>query len=196
MIEKIEYWIGSVVGIFLALYKLFEWWNTRRKRKINEKILKLFAEDTEHTEILAKNLCKSVADRVYGFRAHNSGGKPTLGKPYYINVIFSFYKDESKNKSKRYNNINVDHAYRNMIIELLEKNVVEVRENSMEEGLLKKIYKDEGIVFGKVYRLSITKTDFYFMSITWFEEPTDSQILEADLIANQISSIYKKHHEK
>jgi len=206
MIDHIEKWVTGFVGIFLALYKLYDWWKKKRERVKNEKQLKLCNEDTEKCEILIKSLTKAkedFADRVYIFRAHDSGGKPTLGKPYYINVVDCSYRDEEKNKSKRYNNIDVDSSYRHMINELIDKNNVELYTSSMEEGLLKRIYLDEGVVYGKVYQLAITKTDFYFMSITWFEESledneksiSENKLLAADLVANQIKTIYKKHHK-
>lgn len=195
MIEKLEYWIGAFVGIFLSLYKIYDWWQKKRKKKIYEETLKRFAIDTEKCERLIKYLTKNnYADRVYIFRAHDSGGKPTLGKPYYITVVDCSYADPKKDKSDRYFDINVDGEYRNMITKLIDEESTTLTTENMSPSLLKDIYENEGVVQGKVFNLAITKTDFYFMSITWFQEPTKEQLVEANLTANQIQTIYKKHH--
>lgn len=193
--EKLEEVITASVGIVLALSKLAELWWKKRKVKINEKRLKSFIEDSKHCNFLAESIVKDdIADRVFVFRAHDSGGVPKLGMPYYTSVVSSFYKDKEKDKSKRYNNIHVDDSYKDTILSLIENNKVKTSTKKMNEGMLKNIYEDEGIVYGHIYKLAITNNSFFYMSVSWFTEPSDSQILAADLIANQIQTIYKKHH--
>jgi hypothetical protein len=196
MIEKVQYWVGGIIGVFLSLYKLYEWWDKKRKKKHYEDTLKKFAEDTERCERLLRELTKNdYVDRAYVFRAHDSGGKPTLGKPYYITVVDYTYADVKRDRADRYFNINVDSEYRNMITFLIDINELTLYTDNMEDCLLKRIYKSEGVVMAKIYNLAITKTDFYFMSVSWFSQPTPEQILEADLSANKIVSTYKQHHK-
>lgn len=196
-LEEISKAVAAIVGIGLSLYKIFDIWNKKRKTKIHERELKLFAEDTEKCERLMDVLTRNnFADRVYIFRAHNSGGKPTLGKPYHVNVVHANYTNKLKDKSRRYRDIDVDSSYRHMITNLLDKNSLDLYTQTMEDSLLKSIYEDEGIKYGKIYRLAITRTDFFFMSITWYDIPKPEQILEADLTANQIRNIYIKHHKE
>lgn len=195
IMDKIEQVITGGIAIILSLSKLIDWYLKRRKVKLNEKRLKTFIEDTKHSNALSESLTiGKYADRVYTFRAHDSGGIPKLGLPYYTSVVSAYYQNPLRDKSKRYNNIHVDDNYKDIILELLEKDKLEIETVNLKEGLLKDILTDEGVVYGHLYKLAITNSSFFYMSVSWFTDPTDAQVMEADLIANQIQTIYRKHH--
>lgn len=194
--ETIEKYITGAVAIIISLSKLASWYSKKRRVKLNEKRLKTFLEDSKHCNVLAESLVlDESADRVYIFRAHDSGGIPKLGLPYHISAVSAFYQDPLKDKSKRYKDIHVDDNYKDSIVSLIEKDKLEISTENLQEGLMKDIYIDEGVIYAHIYKLAITDNSFFYMSVSWFLEPTDSQVLQADLVANQIQSIYKKHHK-
>jgi hypothetical protein len=194
--ENIEKYITGAVAVFLSITKLVSWYMKRRRVKLNEKRLKNFIEDSKYCNSLCNTLTQEgIADRVIIFRAHDSGGIPKLGLPYYVSVVYPSYRERHRDKSKRYHNIHVDDPYKDIILDLINKGKVEIITSELREGMIKDIYEDEGIVYGCLYKLAITNSSFFYMSISWFTEPTDSQLIDADLRANQIQTVYSKHHK-
>lgn len=196
--ESIEKWISGGVGIFIAMYKLLEWYKRKRMVKKAENQLKTFINDSKECEALARSITGgNHADRIYIFRSHNSGGIPRLGTPYYTSVSFYDYKDKSLlHRGKKYNNIEVDDMYKDLMLQVIDEHKIELETKSMEDGLLKQIYELEHVQKSIIYRLAITDKEFFYMSVAWFTEPTEDQLIESYLIVNKIQTIYKKHHKQ
>jgi hypothetical protein len=194
MIDKIETWIGAAVGIFISFFKLYEWWKKRKEKK-NENTLRKFAEGTEELQTLIDSVVKNgYCPRVYLFRGHNGGDRPKLGSPYYVDVAYSKHDDLLKDKSSRYKEIEVDSTYRKMLLELIQKEKIEIDPITLEDGLLKDIYIDEKIVFSKVYKIYTGEKNFFFLSCAWYKPITATERLECNLLANKLKILYKKHY--
>lgn len=69
----------------------------------------------------------------------------------YISVIFEQHKGDNKvNAIATYHNIAIDDPYREMIAEAKIKGLIALEVDTMQESILKSIYKSEGVKYSKI----------------------------------------------
>lgn len=200
-IKIFEDWTIAIIAIIVSFFKAFDFFIKRYRINKSKTRLLSFINDSKSCDFLAKKIIEEdYADRVYIFKGHNSGGNPRLGTPYFVTPSFYYYKKkEFNNRGERYKNLEVDNYYKDLILNLLnsEDGSIEIiKDNLPENSILKNIYDLENIKYSVIFKLAITDKEFFYMSISWNSLPEKHKLLEAKLIANQITTIYKKHYKQ
>lgn len=161
--------LGS--GGFAAILKTIQWFVDRRR--VNEvNLVKELVDVNKTYEILTDAKNKTKASRVSLIRLHNGGGRPVAGKPMYSSGIYEVYSDGKHPIAKYWQNerVDTDEQYRQMLIEMFDKEMVCIETTSMKQGKLKELYDYQNVFRSHVRKVGKRGDDFFYISAT-FEEP-------------------------
>jgi phosphopantetheine adenylyltransferase len=184
----------AIATVIMFISKVSQSVYKKVKDKINQNNLMDFVLNSNKASEECQRLVKrkgGYADRVFRFYAHNSGGKPNIGKPYYVSAIEGFYRDEDvENRTEDFKKLEVDNLYKSLVIDLIKNKEIEIIVQEMTDCMLKNIYEVEGLKYAKLYYLDISSTDFFYFSVGWYEEPDQEQQYEANILAQKLKLIY------
>lgn len=126
------------------------------------------------------------------FGAHNGGGKPRPGSPFYTSALHWHVPDSKFERASTYQNVSVDAAYVNMLLEIQRTGSLRFDVGTMERGLLQRYYEAEGVCDAVIVFLTTRDNTMFYMSFCRFEgEFTDNQITDLNLIAHSIATEIK-----
>lgn len=104
-------------------------------------------------------------NRVAVLRAGNGGSVPRIGKEMKVTMLYNSYDVEERNKKKEYKNIECDHHYIRMLVDITKEGSVQLDVDKMYDGaMLKNIYASEGIKYSEVHYITETEKYIYFVS--------------------------------
>lgn len=208
----IELWL-ALCGVLVALLAkadvIIGYLKAKRqtaKDKVYQADLLALGESLQILEHTTQEVDITGVDRAVLFRGHNCGGVPTIGKPYYADVVFSSISEKYADKMSmnqddirdKYTNILVDAGYVSMLAEAIDSKshdlIVDV--STMPECLLKSIYEMEGVEHSIISFLATRNgVDIIYMSQSRHDSTpfTDSQIINARLSANKMRQLLKEH---
>lgn len=124
------------------------------------------------------------------FGAHNGGGKPRPGSPFYTSALHWHHVPDSKfERARAYQNVSVDAAYVNMLLEIQRVGYLRFAVDTMDGGLLRRYYEADGVCDALVVFLAYCDNTIFYMSFCRFEGKfTDNQITDLNLIAHSIAT--------
>jgi len=198
IIENVFKLIGGALGV-----KLFDYWIERykeRKNKIQTDVILANLKDISDMNVIMSDVvAKTSATRFLIFRGHDSGSVPNPKHPYYTKCLWQQTKDGSElNKLRnKYESIQVDVPYINMMIQVLVNGFTKLSLEKMEDSMLKNLYLDENIKYSEIYFLAQEKSNYiYYCSVATNVKNTDfsdkHERVEIDLAINKLRQIFKK----
>lgn len=149
-----------------------------------------FVSQIQSYEIM-NTMLRDGSDRVVVWAGRNSGGVPCVGKPYHVDPVQAVTRYDTENVILGYRNLEVDEAYRRMLLKALERplSVVVNTTTEMEPCMLKNFYTAEGITQAIIIGLGVDPDDnvYNYMSVATHKgEFTPAQITKFQVSANEI----------
>jgi hypothetical protein len=143
---------------------------------------------------LFNHMLRDGADRVILWAGKNSGGVPSVGKPYTVTPVQGVTKFDVENIIPSYRNLPVDLPYINMLLKTLEAplTVIENHPETMPDGMLKNFYLAEGVTHSIIVGLDVDMEDnsYNYMSIaTHRGKFTPQQIVKFTVACNEIRQL-------
>ena len=134
----------------------------------------------------------SGATRSIIFGAHNGGGKPRPGSPLYASALHWHVPNSKFERASAYQNVSLDAAYVNMLLEIQRTGFLRFDVGTMEPGLLRRYFEADGICDAVIVFLVTRDNTIFYMSFCRFEGKfTDNQITDLNLIAHSIATEIK-----
>ena len=136
-------------------------------------------------------MLRDGADRVILWAGKNTGGVPTVGKPYTVTPVQGVTRFDTENIITSYKNLPVDLAYIQMLLKSLTAPLTVVINDpeTMESGILKEFYQAEGITQAILVGLGLDLDDntYNYISIaTHRGKFTPQQITKFRIASNEI----------
>lgn len=170
-------------GITLFLTKegvsAFKEWKKQRKSKFNT-VLPRVSEVYEEMNYLLNTV---HAGRVVILKAHNGGGRPSVGTQLYSSAIYEVWGDLTSVKDS-WQNQPLDEEYTQLLVNLESKGTVYIDTSGMQDGVLKQLYFASHILHSVVVKIAQDEKNLYYMSIN-FSNPVN---LEEPFVREQIRS--------
>lgn len=175
-------WSEAIGEVFKFLNNIF----STPKQQIR-KVVSIY--DSMH-----KVLDETAVERFLIFKAHNSGGTIRSNTPLYSSVIYEDYTHPFKSVKEDYQKLPVDEEYLRMLAVLSTQKSVKIRTSEMASGILKDIYRGEGVKYSEIYYLGHDKKNIYYCSCGssveggWEESDYQKMIIQiqVNIIKNNI----------
>lgn len=167
---------GIILALFKSLAKAVPSWFERRRQ---ETFVRSVAKIRSVYCVMESAVEKDGAERVLLLAAHNSGGIPTVGTPFYTSAIYWVTGKASNRALVSYKNITVDGAYIAMLLESRAKGSYHFKMDENDGTQLKEFYQAEGVTDSLICYLGILENQFMYMSFATYGEP---------FAANQLTS--------
>ena len=150
--------IFSTLGLALkyVLDKAWEYWKTVRKDRKEEKlevVEGVIKSSKKIFTLLNEITTRTSVSRALVLAAHDGGKIPSVFSPVYSTVLFEA-NDDLPTMTERWHKQRVDESYINIINKILEKDVFQIFVEDMDSGILRDLYKAEGIDHSTVYYLT------------------------------------------
>lgn len=173
------------VAFFKFLEKLLPYIVMKRKRyDVMRGIEDLHAVYNEMQEAICAG-----AHRVILLCAHNSGGVPSPGSPFYTSAIHWAAKIEYESRIERYREVAVDGAYVAMLVQLMREGFVHFKMSENHGTMLRGFYHKEGITDAVLVYLGIYDSRMFYISFAVYDGLlSDDQITTFKLRANDIKN--------
>lgn len=158
-------------GITLFLTKegvsAFKQWKKKNKTRFNT-VLPRVSEVYEEMNALLNTV---KAGRVIVLKAHNGGGRPSVGTQLYSSAVYEVWGDLSSVKDS-WQNQPLDEEYTQLLVQLESKGVLYMDTKEMDDGVLKQLYFASHILHSVVVKIAQDEKSLYYMSIN-FSHPVD-----------------------
>lgn len=177
-------------SIAVLIRQLASVWRTYILKKGNG--VRSYLEDNIYISDTMQKMIGSGASRVLIFSAHNCGGVPNLGKPFYTSMIYREFDHDDMDDVPNYQNIEVDNEYIKILLQLLEERSVNLEVASMPPSLLRSYLETEGIVENIIHHIGVYDSEYYYMSVGAVEEFTDIERTKIGLLANDIRTRFRE----
>jgi len=175
--QKVEepIWLPDLTKILTALaslvvgtYGFVRWWiprhEARKEAKRTAGGLKSLGVCYEVMEHIVHHEA-SICDRAIILAGHNDGGYPTAASPYYVSALHWVTKTaETHRKINDYKNLRVDNAYCAMLSNVMKNDFVVLNTETMPDGLLREIYRAEGVSHCVICHLGIQDRKLLYLS--------------------------------
>lgn len=169
-------------GLFLAFGfalkyvgdKGWEWYKLKRLDKKAEKMEIVEGVVKSYQQIyrlLNEITTKTSASRAVIIAAHNGGDQPSIFSPLYTTVLYEA-NDELPTITERWHRQLIDKPYLAIIDKVLQKDDFLVVTEDLEPGILRNLYKAEGIDHSQVIYLtySTKKESLLYLSLNFTHE--------------------------
>lgn len=198
IIESVLKLMGGAFGV-----KIFDFWlekyKEKKEKKQTDRIIANLKDISDMNVIMSDIVTNTEATRFLIFRGHDSGSVPNPKHPYFTKCLWQQVKnnDDVERLKKRYESIQVDVPYINMMIQILVNGVAKIKVSEMPDCLLKELYKSEGVEYSEVHFLAQEKSNFiYYCSIATTKTGEDfsdiKQRVEIDLAVNSLRQIFQR----
>jgi len=210
MVAKLDYYLMSsdnitdiVVAVLAAAtgasgQKLLDYWKTR-KDNIRKASLVSSLQNMNHVYTAMRDVVENTgATRFIVFKGSNGGGLPRPGQEFYASAVQEYHEREDHERMvERYKRVPVDAGYIQMLLELVVSGKKTIVVDDMEPGLLRNIYKAEGIRYSELYYLAKSEKEIFYCSIaTSIEQERlddDAQRVEIDLAIGRMREIFRQY---
>ena len=133
--------------------------NLRKKRTIVHDLKKL------HAVYSAMERLQGIgATRVVVFAGHNCGGKPGVGRNFFVSALHWSLATGKTDRISDYSNISVDAEYIRMLIRLSHDGLFHFDPETAPDCLLRDYYHAEGVSDSYLFFLGIVDRSFLFLS--------------------------------
>ena len=142
--------------------------------------------------ILQKGVNTTSTDRGLVLKTTNGGGPPKIDSPLYITVIHEQNSPRIESTQQRYNGVQVDREYIDMLFKLSRENmffgkVEDLRENT----LLRVAYESAGIKEYFIYLIKESSKSYWFGSFSSTQSFTDEEKLTLKALAIDMRRIFR-----
>lgn len=166
--------VATVSNKALHVFNRLEELNIKEDEYKEKEVKRMMANDmasllniTSCHKIISNVILNSNGEivRFIIFHTHNGNGQPNGLKPFKVSPLA--FNAVDTDSIKNYNNLQVDLAYAEMLIEIQssEKHCVGFKVEEMKDCLLKTIYVDQKLIYVEVYFLYATNTGIIYTSI-------------------------------
>lgn len=159
----------------------------RARKKHIDGLKRITSIYDELNQIIAAD---SNINRVMVIRSSNSGSIPSPGCRIFIRVLHEAYRSLSDSiiHSNLWDERQADQHYISMVRELAQEGSVELRASELpEESALKAVYDASRTERAKVFRLELTGTEMFYLSVNYRKDvktPPISKAVTANSVAN------------
>lgn len=158
-------------GLTLFLTKegvsAFKEWKKQRKSKFNTVLPRVSDVYEEMNDLLNQ----VGAGRVLVLKAHNGGGRPSIGTQLFSSAVYEVWGD-LKSVKESWQNQPLDEEYTQLLVQLEAKGTLYMNTTDMGDGVLKQLYFASHILHSVVVKIGQDEKNLYYMSIN-FSHPVD-----------------------
>ena len=187
-------------GVGAALVVLFGpiilWYLANKKSEVLELTSNDFEDISDFQETIDRVLTDTGVQRVLMMKTENGGGKPRLGTHLYASVLYEGYKHPLNSVKNDYQRILVDDIYVKMLSDIGPSTSNKLIVSRMKDGILKKIYQRETIIYSEVHYIGETDDAFFYISFSTtnnddkFDEPNNR--VEIEIAVSKIRRVFEE----
>jgi len=186
--------LGGVTG-----QRIFDWWKSKKEQKRKDSAVHGLTDISEIYTAMSRVVMVTSADRFVIFKGSNGGGVPRPGQPFYAGAVHESHKNENHERLvEKYRRIEVDAPYIQMLLEVIATGKKSLEPTTMDAGLLRSIYRAEGVRYSEAYFLSKTEKEVYYCTVATTREnerfESDSDRVEIDLAISRIREVFKLYN--
>jgi len=167
-------------------------YKTKENARILANNMAMLSNQTECSRIITSVVLKEGVRRFVLFHTHNGTGQPSNLKPFKVSYLQ--YNAVDISEIKNYQNLEVDSAYAQMLIDIQNSNShsVSFKVDEMDDCLLKTIYKKEKMKYVEIYFLCATNTGIIYTSLGTDKENEvfDDSRLDIHYAISQLKNIF------
>jgi hypothetical protein len=132
------------------------------------------------------------AHRVMFLSAHNSGGLPKPGQPFYSSAVHWVAVREYRAKVENYREIELDAPYITMLNHLAQQGSYHFKMSENKDSLLHGFYEAEGVTDSILVYIGIVGVKMLYMSFARYSgEFTNNEVTALKLRANEVRNLIK-----
>lgn len=187
---------GVGVALIGLLGNIILWYlNSNKRQKTTQTISSDFINVSEFQESIDRVLSDTGVQRILLMKTEDGGGKPRLGTHLYASVLYEGYKHPLNSVKNDYQRLLVDDIYVKMLSDIGPSTSNKLLVSRMKDGILKKIYQRETIVYSEVHYIGETDDAFFYISFATtdnddrFDEPNDR--VEIEIAVSKIRVIFE-----
>jgi len=187
---------GVGVALIGLLGNIILWYlNSNKRQKTTQTISSDFINVSEFQEAIDRVLSDTGVQRILLMKTEDGGGKPRLGTHLYASVLYEGYKHPLNSVKNDYQRLLVDDIYVKMLSDIGPTTSNKLLVSRMKDGILKKIYQRETIVYSEVHYIGETDDAFFYISFATtdnddrFDEPNDR--VEIEIAVSKIRVIFE-----
>lgn len=187
---------GVGVALIGLLGNIILWYlNSNKPQKTTQTISSDFINVSEFQESIDRVLSDTGVQRILLMKTEDGGGKPRLGTHLYASVLYEGYKHPLNSVKNDYQRLLVDDIYVKMLSDIGPSTSNKLLVSRMKDGILKKIYQRETIVYSEVHYIGETDDAFFYISFATtdnddrFDEPNDR--VEIEIAVSKIRVIFE-----
>jgi hypothetical protein len=187
-------------GVGAALVVLFGniilWYLGNKKTEVLELTSNDFEGISDFQATIDRVLTDTGVQRVLMMKTENGGGKPRLGTHLYASVLYEGYKHPLNSVKDDYQRILVDDIYVKMLSDIGPSTSNKLIVSRMKDGILKKIYQRETIIYSEVHYIGETDDAFFYISFSTtnnddkFDEPNNR--VEIEIAVSKIRRVFEE----
>lgn len=186
---------AATVGIALTAY-----WGLLMKKKEASPLQ--HAQGWADIQRICTHLVKdSEVEMALVLMLTNGGGIPRIGAKLYVSALVNVTQDVPSHRIPVYKQLEVDIPYIEMLLEAANRGKSMHLTEVMERGLLRDLYREEGVKFSEVWHLMQTDDAYFFASFSTY---TDTHLVgaQADMriavseIKRVLAGVYREVKKK
>ena len=188
---------GEIVitgGTVIIMYNIIQ--NYFRQKNRN-RYTRHFDDRGRVYELMNEVLQTTSAKRFLILKTTNGGGKPRIDAHLYASVLYEDFQPPFHSVKHDYQRVLVDNVYINMLAEISRRGNIFTVVDSMEDGILKRIYQTEGVAASLVFYLGESNEAFFYGSIATDKAGTrgfasEAEQLKIELILNRLRETFRR----
>jgi len=197
----------NITDIFVAILaaaggasgqKLIEYWRAK-KDNVRKASLVNSLQNMDYVYTAMRDVVeRTPATRFIVFKGSNGGGLPKPGQEFYGSAVQEFHHgDDHDRLVEKYKKVPVDSGYISMLLEVVANGKKFLVVDEMEPGLLRNIYRSEGVRYAEVYYLAKSEKEIFYCSIATSSESerfsSDAHRVEIDLAIGRMREIFRQY---
>lgn len=187
---------GVGAALVVLLGNIILWYLANIKSEQTGLTSNNFEGVSDFQETIDRVINGTGAQRGLMMKTENGGGKPRLGTHLYASVLYEGYKHPLNSVKNDYQRILVDDIYVKMLSDIGPTTSNKLIVSRMKDGILKKIYQREGIIYSEVHYIGETEDAFFYISFSTtnnddkFDEPNDR--VEIEIAVSKIRRLFEE----
>jgi len=187
---------GVGAALVVLLGNIMLWYLSNKKSEVLELTSNDFEDIPDFQETIDRVLTDTGVQRVLMMKTENGGGKPRLGTHLYASVLYEGYKHPLNSVKNDYQRILVDDIYVKMLSDIGPSTSNKLIVSRMKDGILKKIYQRETIIYSEVHYIGETDDAFFYISFSTtnnddkFDEPNNR--VEIEIAVSKIRRVFEE----
>jgi len=187
---------GVGAALVVLLGNIMLWYLANRKREQTGLTSNNFEGVSDFQDPIDRVLNDTGVQRSLMMKTENGGGKPRLGTHLYASVLYECYKHPLSSVKNDYQRILVDDIYVKMLSDIGPTTSNKLIVSRMKDGILKKIYQREDIIYSEVHYIGETDDAFFYISFSTtnnddkFDEPNDR--VEIEIAVSKIRRLFEE----